>query len=120
MLKILIVDKDRYFLQTLRHILESQRYKVFTIPGGNYLLSALLSFRPDLILMDKLEEEEGLSLCKMVKTGPFRDIPVFIMSELNELKNKAFRAKADEFLEKPFSLRILLSKIYKVAGVLFN
>ena len=74
-----------------------------------------LSAPIDLILMDVLMPElDGVSACRQVKsTVHLRDIPIIMVTALNESGDieKAVNAGADDFLTKPVSSGLLISRL---------
>ncbi len=79
----------------------------------------LLTEKPDVILSDiYLGNTNGLELCKSVKSSPnLKDIPVIVMTAASSptIKDEAFQAGADYFLEVPFKNESL---IYALAEAL--
>jgi len=121
MLKILIIDNDWHLLRSLKFLLKRRSYIVTTLTTAETLLPVILEFQPDLILLDgELGTENGFKVCRDLKKSPLKDIPVFIMSYNNAGERKAYVAGAEGFIEKPFPLQNLLSKVYLISGALFN
>ena len=68
---------------------------------------------PDLILLDKsLGWADGCDLCRIIKANErMSHIPVIMFSAYYKKKEECFHAGADEFIEKPFEMSVLLSTI---------
>jgi len=102
--RILIVEDNGFFRQTLRGSLE------LSFPGvaideatnGVEALQRVQAFFPDLIFMDiRLPGENGLGLTKKIK-AVYPDIIIFILStyDIPECREAAFRYGADRFIGK--------------------
>jgi CheY-like chemotaxis protein len=70
---------------------------------------------PDLFIIDKqLSGVDGLELCRFLKMQETtRNIPVIIISASPYISTQAINAGADEFVEKPFKIKELLSIVQK-------
>lgn len=120
MLKILVVDEDKHLLRSLKFLLERRRYHVHTLATIHEVLPEALEFQPDLVLLGGLINGGGFITCKKLKAGPLHDTPVFMMCYSSSDEPMAYEAGAQYFIEKPFALQQLLSKIYLVSGALLN
>jgi CheY-like chemotaxis protein len=118
--KILIVDDDADFRESLAVFLESHGYAVLHAPDSEQgLLRARLE-RPALILMDLMmsERTEGCFAIQQIRRSPeLQNIPVFVVSSLYD-KAPDFRIPPDrawlghdEFFPKPVDLERLLEAI---------
>jgi YesN/AraC family two-component response regulator len=117
MTKILIVDDNATFRQSLRGIL-SNSFPSITLEeaaDGKEALKKIEYFLPDLIFMDiKLPGENGLHLTKKIKnTNP--DITVFVITSYNmpEYQDAAQRCGANYFLSKTLSNREEIIELVK-------
>jgi len=110
--QILIVDDDISTLEILVLILQSSGYKVQTNHTGelDFWESGEL---PDLILMDNnLGQHNGIQLCKKLKANQRTShIPLILISAMQNVKELATSACADDYLAKPFSIQALQSLI---------
>ncbi len=72
---------------------------------------------PQLVILDiLLPKMNGLDVLRQLKKQPgFEGVPVLVMSELafREIVQQAIAAGAQDFLVKPFDLRLLLEKAEK-------
>ncbi|MCJ7593503.1 MAG: response regulator transcription factor [Desulfobacterales bacterium] len=106
-LKVLIVDDDDHFRQTLRELLMS-RFPSFSFEearDGKEALEKIEVFLPDLVFMDiKLPGENGLELTKKIKrTHPAMVIIILTGYDLPEYKQAAQESGADHFASKESS-----------------
>lgn len=116
MAHILIVDDSRDLQECFSALLSFKNYTVETASSGSTLNDAIISFRPDLVLMDvKLRTENGRNLCSRLKqNSATAAIPVILISANPELLNNYQQCSADDVLEKPFDMNMLCEKIEKL------
>ena len=112
MKKILIVEDDRELNEGIAFHIKKTGYQ----PIQTYdLRTAGLMFReekPDLILLDVcLPDGEGFQFCRQIKAK--RDIPILFITarDLEEDALKGYEYGADDYVIKPFSVRVLMKKI---------
>ena len=115
MTKILIVE-DELALQTLlKYNLEKQGYETIQVMDGKDVISAALTEKPDLILLDwMLPNISGIDLCREIrKNFDLRKIPIIMLTargdEADKVKGLSFGA--DDYMTKPFSLPELMARI---------
>ena len=116
---ILIVEDEKDIRELIRFNLQKGNYKTIGAEDAN---EALLTLRNnigiDLILLDLmlpgLQGEEFLRLLKSEKK--FATIPVIIITAKSGEKTMVnnLNAGADDFLTKPFSIRVLMAKVKAV------
>lgn len=112
MKKILIVEDDRELNEGIAFHIKKTGYQ----PIQTYdLRTAGLMFReekPDLILLDVcLPDGEGFQFCRQIKAK--KDIPILFITarDLEEDALKGYEYGADDYVIKPFSVRVLMKKI---------
>lgn len=110
--KILVVDDDKDILGLIDYILKEEGYAVTASTTGT-ILSKLGKIKPDLILLDCwLPEGFGDDLCRDLKSNPlYKQIPVIMISAINELDFIAKKCKADAYIEKPFDVEHLIAMV---------
>ena len=112
--KILIVDDDPDISGLIQGELVKLGYEVSTLDGGEEVMGALRSGRPDLLIMDvMLPGVDGYSLTNSIADDPaLRDIPVIIMSALSTSRVMFETLKpVHAFFSKPFSTEELLAAV---------
>ncbi|MGB1111139.1 MAG: sigma-54-dependent transcriptional regulator [Gammaproteobacteria bacterium] len=107
---ILVVDDEPDIRQLVQEILQDEGYSVATAQDAEHARKALLTRRPDLILLDIwMPDTDGISLLQeWAQTG--LPCPVIMMSGHGTVETavEATRSGAYDFLEKPLSLAKLL------------
>ncbi len=95
-------------------MLEFAEYNVITTEDGNDVRN-LKGKLPDLLLLDIwMSGENGREICKKLKSSPAtKKIPVIIVSAHPSAGREISFSGADDFLEKPFEMEILLGKVEK-------
>jgi DNA-binding response OmpR family regulator len=104
--KILLIDDENVWLETMEQALESESYKVVTADSGHNALSKLLKVKPDLILSDvRMPDMNGYDFFEKVKANPkLNKVPFVFMSSLDDYdaKRVAKNIGADDYVIKPF------------------
>ena len=103
---VLIYDDDIEILNVCKAILNSENYRVETIPTCENIISDIQKIQPDIILMDLwIPTIGGENAIKcMREDAETRDIPVVLFSANDEIEKISERVKASAFLKKPFDI----------------
>lgn len=111
---IVIADDDPAILEAMKLTLELYDFEVETVGDGN-VIPKLVSLQPKLLLLDIcMSGIDGREVCKTMKAlDATKDIPVIMISASCDLKESMRYSGADDFLEKPFEIHDLLSKVNK-------
>ena len=113
--KILVVDSNDTFRESLRTFISRLGYEVFEATTGQEAIDRACSIYPDLILMDvRLPGMNGDEVTARLKRNQStRHIPVVIDTawsmacNIEERIDRAVNAGAEEILYKPFQLPML-------------
>jgi two-component system OmpR family response regulator len=114
---ILIVDDDREIRELLATYLEKNGMRATAVASGRQMRTVLEEGPVDLIVLDlMLLGEDGLLLCRELRAGKWRSIPVLMLTALNEETERIIGLEmgADDYLTKPFAVRELLARIRAV------
>ncbi len=113
MKRILIIDDDPDLLNGLRALLTNKGYMTKILQDGNLTVGETEFFHPDIILMDvHIGQVDGREICLQLKHNKkTKHIPVIMISADANQHEIISKYEADDFMEKPFSLRILYSKL---------
>lgn len=110
--KILIVEDEKHIAQVLAFNIMQEGYDYDIAFNGEEGLKKAYSGDFDLILLDiMLPKIDGLEVCRRVRTK--LSTPVIIVTAREEDIDKiiAFDIGADDYVTKPFSMKVLLSRI---------
>jgi two-component system OmpR family response regulator len=71
----------------------------------------------DLVILDlMLPGEDGITLCRDLRTGKFKTVPILMLTARSEEADRILGLEigADDYLSKPFSARELLARVRSV------
>ena len=113
MKKLLIFDDDKSILEVISIIFEENGYKVEISETSHDIIQKVTEFQPDVILMDNwIPNIGGVEATKLLKNNEdFKHIPVIYVTANNDIEMLAEKAKADDFVAKPFNLEDLEVKV---------
>ena len=110
--KILIVEDDLQIQTLIRDYVNASGYVAITASDGEEALHKFESESPHLALLDIiLPKVDGFEICRKIRNES--NIPIIMISSKKEDTDKilALGLGADDFIEKPFSPRVLIAKI---------
>lgn len=115
MKKILVCDDDPGILEVTKIILENNGYEVVALETGKAIQKRVKKEKPDMILLDLwMPGIEGKEITYLLKRDPnTKNIPLIIVSAVNELDKIVSATSADGFLPKPFDMGDLLGIVEK-------
>ncbi|MDH8678529.1 response regulator transcription factor [Fusibacter bizertensis] len=110
--KVLIVEDDLQIQTLIRDYVNASGYIAVTASDGEEALMKYESEQPQLALLDIiLPKIDGFELCRKIRSES--NIPIIMISSKKEDTDKilALGLGADDYIEKPFSPRVLIAKI---------
>ncbi len=110
-IRILVVDDEKPIRRFLNASLGGQ-YTVLEAATGQEAMAAVITGRPDIILMDLgLPDLDGVEVTRRLRE--WTQIPIIVISvrEQEEVKIDALDAGADDYLTKPFGAGELSARI---------
>ena len=117
--KILFVNKF-HRPHSLLHTLEKRGYRILRASNGLKLISHLEVENPDLIVMDtKAVWPNSFSLCKALRKGKYKSIPVFFYSDgpcTEEESTRSYQCGATQYFSMPSQLDSFITKVREFAG----
>ncbi len=114
-IKVLIVEDDPFLGEMIEKYLIKLGYQTEWVPCGQEALEKIYSNAYDLCLLDiMLPEISGQELLKEIRQ--LHSMPIIMMTALSDEQNhlNALENEADDYLTKPFSMKILLAHIENV------
>ena len=116
--KILIVDDEGDIAEFVEYNLRREQYDTRTAAGGTAALRRAREEQPDLILLDlMLPGVHGLEVCRQLKASrETAHIPIIMLTAKGEETDvvAGLEMGADDYVPKPFSMRLLLARIRAV------
>jgi two-component system alkaline phosphatase synthesis response regulator PhoP len=113
--KILIADDEPDILEILNYNLSAEGYTVITAKDGDEALELARRYKPDLIVLDvMMPRKTGLEVCQILRSQPeFAQTLILILTALSDESThvKGLEMGADDYVTKPISPKILLSRV---------
>ena len=114
---ILIIDDDVTSISFLKDIINSD-YNVSVVKSGEAGVELAHKMSPDLILLDIcMEGMDGYETLNMLKASDLtKYIPVIFITAYKDEKdiNQILNSEATDYINKPFTNNLVLSKIKRV------
>jgi two-component system, OmpR family, response regulator ChvI len=112
---IALIDDDRNILTSVSIALEAEGFRIVTYTDGLSALEGIKSSPPDLAILDIIMPRmDGIETLRRLRRTS--DLPVMVLTcrleEIDELL--ALKMGADDFIRKPFSLRLLAERVKAV------
>ncbi|MBX2938903.1 MAG: response regulator transcription factor [Ferruginibacter sp.] len=113
--KILIADDEPDILEIISFNLRKDGYEVMTAKNGAEALELAKFYQPDLIILDAMMPmKNGFEVCQQLRLQPeFQHTLIIFLTALGDDNSeiRGLEAGADDFLNKPISPNVLLSKV---------
>jgi two-component system KDP operon response regulator KdpE len=109
---VLIVEDDPGIQDVLRFLAEANGMRVVAANTCDLGIREAESHRPDLAVVDLgLPDRDGIQLIQNIRT--WSQLPIIVLSArtLESQRRAAFDAGADDYVEKPFSVPDLLTRM---------
>jgi len=127
--KVLIIDDDQDYRNSVRCLLESHGYEAIEADSGKDGLRKVAENKPEVILLDVMMEcdSEGYSVTHAIKHqdafADCRDIPIIMVSSIQESPDELFPMapereliRPDRYIAKPLDAPVLLEALEKALG----
>lgn len=112
MTDILIVEDDRELASLLTDFLRAEGYTVSAVESGERALELYRKYGARLVVLDiNLPDVNGFAVCSKLRESA--DTPILIVSARTDKEDKlsGFDLGADDYIEKPYDIDILIAKI---------
>lgn len=109
---IMVVEDDASLAEGLFDVLTHNKYLVTICNRGDQAIELIQADQPDLVLLDiGLPGKDGFEVCQAVRK--FYQKPILMLTARTEENDElqGFDVGADEYVVKPFKLKILLARI---------
>lgn len=111
-IKVLIIDDDPAITELLTLVLSTNNFEVISSNYGEVGIQKVQEDKPDVIILDlMMPAMDGWKVCTAIRK--ISNIPILILSALDNpgVVVSALDAGADDFLTKPVSSGVLVSRI---------
>lgn len=116
--RLILVEDEEDIAALIKLQADIQGYQLHVEVDGLNGLLAIERERPDLVILDvMLPGQNGLDVCRKIKSNPdLKGIPVLMISAKSEEVDQILGLElgADDFVGKPFSPKVLFSRIKAV------
>ena len=113
--KVLIVEDDRALSDILFYNLQKEGFNVFRAFDGRDGIEQARMKQPDIVVLDlMLPQVGGMDVCRQLrKMKETRDTGILMLTAKGEDLDQiyGFEAGADDYVVKPYSIRVLLERI---------
>ncbi|SFW75755.1 response regulator [Luteibacter sp. UNCMF366Tsu5.1] len=114
---ILVVDDDHGIRTGVVDYLRKNGLRATAAADGRDMLAQLDASAFDLVVLDiMMPGEDGLALCRNLRSGKHRALPVLLLTARDDETDRivGLEMGADDYVTKPFSPRELLARIKAV------
>jgi len=113
--KVLIADDEPDILEILKYNLLNEGYEVITAKDGDEALEKARRTQPDLIILDvMMPKKTGVEVCQLLRAQPvFKETLIIFLTAVNDegTQIKGLETGADDYISKPGSPKVLLSRV---------
>ncbi|MCF8325812.1 MAG: response regulator transcription factor [Leadbetterella sp.] len=113
-IKLILAEDNDMLRKSLNFFLEQKGFKVDQFANGLEALDSIKVNNYDLILMDiNIPGISGMEITQFVRTEMYLDTPIIIFTSSNveQTEIDCFDIGADEFIAKPISPLVLITRI---------
>lgn len=112
MIDIYYVEEDENISQAVKEFLARDGYRVWVFSTLSGIRQALWNMLPSLVLVDwNMPDENGRLLCQWIRQT-WRELPVILITVRSDA--------GEDYIVKPFTLDVLLSRIRAMLGKVGN
>jgi len=121
--KVLVIDDDNDFVESIVNLLEARGYSVTSASNGKEGVETAKAAKPDLILLDVMmtTKDEGFNVARQLhEIEDLKGTPVIMVTGVRKEMNLPFGFEPDdtwlpvkEILEKPVKPETLLNAVSK-------
>ena len=115
MTRILLIEDEQSFRETVSFMLEKEGFEVRVAETGDEGLAAFEKHGADLILLDlMLPGRSGMDVCKAIRSAS--RVPIIMLTAKDSELDKVLGLElgADDYVTKPFSMRELVARVRAV------
>jgi two-component system KDP operon response regulator KdpE len=108
--KILVVDDDPALLPLIEYTFSKEGYEVYCAADGKEALREFFAHHPDLVILDILMPRmDGWETCRRIRE--VSEVPIIMLTARDQEEDiiQGLDYGADDYLTKPFSIKVLLA-----------
>ena len=118
-MKILVVEDEENIRKVIKKILEINEFEVLEARDGAEAMDIFYTEKVDLIILDwMLPKVNGIEVLKMVRQES--SVPVLMLTAKSQEDDEVegLEVGANDYLKKPFSLKILITRVKKLLNLI--
>jgi two-component system alkaline phosphatase synthesis response regulator PhoP len=112
---VLIADDEPDILEILKYNLSNEGYEVITAKDGQEAIEKARRHQPDLVILDvMMPQKTGVEVCQFLRAQPsFKETLIIFLTAVNDetAQIKGLETGADDYISKPISPKVFLSRI---------
>lgn len=108
---LLVVEDDGGIRNLIAMYFQNENFNIYEAEDGKSALSLFRSYPMDLVILDiMIPEIDGYKVCETIRTKS--DVPVIMLTAKSQEEDKlrGFENGTDEYVTKPFSLKVLVAR----------
>ncbi len=113
--KVLLIEDDQALTSVLQYNLKQAGYEVLSASDGNQGYMQARRFLPDVVVLDlMIPGIDGMEVCRRLRDADeTRQVPIIMLTARSAEADQigGFAAGADDYVTKPFSVKVLLQRI---------
>ncbi|TAL40687.1 MAG: response regulator transcription factor [Chitinophagaceae bacterium] len=113
--KVLIADDEPDILEILKYNLTNEGYQVYTAKDGDEAIDKAKFAQPDMVVLDiMMPKKNGVEVCEILRKQPaFKNTLILFLTALSDegTQIKGLETGADDYINKPISPKVFLSKV---------
>jgi DNA-binding response OmpR family regulator len=118
-MKILVVEDEENIRKVIKKILEINEFEVLEARDGAEAMDIFYSEKVDLIILDwMLPKVNGIEVLKMVRQESSLPILMLTAKSQEDDEVEGLEVGANDYLKKPFSLKILITRVKKLLNLI--
>ncbi|OCL81943.1 response regulator transcription factor [Arcobacter porcinus] len=113
MIKILLLEDDYLYKESIKEFLEELEFEVDDFEDGEKALNAIFDTKYDLLLLDiRVPKIDGFSIVKYVREASI-DTPIIILTSLTDINDLShgYTLGCNDYIRKPFDMIELKHRI---------
>jgi DNA-binding response OmpR family regulator len=112
-IKILYAEDEIFLGKIVRETLKSRGFEVVMVTSGAAVMPAFASMRPDICVLDiMMPDRNGFEVAGDIRAVD-DDVPIIFLTAKTQTEDlvRGFRAGANDYIRKPFSMEELIVRI---------
>lgn len=115
---VMIVDDEKTLVKILKTYFENEGFNVIDVSNGEDAVKKIDECKIDLVILDwMIPKLNGIEVCKYIKEN--MNVKVLMLTAKTQVDDEleALEVGADDYMKKPFDLRILIKRAKKLLNI---